>query len=125
MRDNVIGVTFNPDPAHVMGAHAIALALTSPLYIVQEQKRSLVVMSSEGEKEKESGRELPKYSWEEVAKHNSAESLWIVVQDKIYDVTKFMEEVSFIKCMCMVENQGHITTFQSFIAWMGAGDEAR
>jgi cytochrome b involved in lipid metabolism len=51
-------------------------------------------MSSEGEKEKkESRRELPKYSWEEVAQHNSAESLWIVVQDKIYDVTKFMEEV--------------------------------
>lgn len=50
-------------------------------------------MSGEGEKEKESGRELPKYSWEEVAKHNSAESLWIVVQDKVYDVTKFMEEV--------------------------------
>ena len=56
-------------------------------------------MSSEGEKEKESGRELPKYSWEEVAKHNSAESLWIVVQDKIYDVTKFMEEVSFNTCV--------------------------
>ena len=50
-------------------------------------------MSSEGEKEKDSGRELPKYSWEEVAEHNSAESLWIVVQDKVYDVTKFMEEV--------------------------------
>ena len=49
-------------------------------------------MSGEGEKE-ESGRELPKYSWEEVAQHNSAESLWIVVQDKVYDVTKFMEEV--------------------------------
>ena len=56
-------------------------------------------MSSEGEKEKESGWELPKYSWEEVAKHNSAESLWIVVQDKIYDVTKFMEEVSFSTCV--------------------------
>jgi cytochrome b involved in lipid metabolism len=63
-------------------------------------------MSSEGEKEKkESGRELPKYSWEEVAQHNSAESLWIVVQDKIYDVTKFMEEVG-LKINTM--NQGPI-----------------
>lgn len=35
---------------------------------------------------------LPKYSWEEVAKHNSAESLWIVVSNKVYDISKFMEE---------------------------------
>lgn len=98
-----------------------------PTFIFARNKKvSKIIMSSEGEKEKESGRELPKYSWEEVAKHNSAESLWIVVQDKIYDVTKFMEEVSFItNNMCMVENQGPIPTFQSFVAWMGAGDEAR
>ena len=56
-------------------------------------ERSLEGMSGEGEKEQDSGSKLPKYSWEEVAKHNSAESLWIVVQDKVYDVTKFMEEV--------------------------------
>ena len=50
-------------------------------------------MASEGETTKESGNELPKYSWEEVAKHNNADSLWMVIQDKVYDVTKFMEEV--------------------------------
>ena len=92
-------VTFNPDPAHVTGACMCACYDAKPAHfkiLQEEQKRPLLkVMSSEGEKEKEkeSGRELPKYSWEEVAKHNSAESLWIVVQDKIYDVTKFMEEV--------------------------------
>ena len=50
-------------------------------------------MSGEGEKKEESGSKLPKYSWEEIAKHNSAQSLWIVVDDKVYDVTRFMEEV--------------------------------
>lgn len=47
-----------------------------------------------GAEEDSSKKELPKYSWEEIAKHNSAESLWLVVHDKVYDVTKFMEEVS-------------------------------
>lgn len=50
-------------------------------------------MSSEEEKKQDSGSELPKYSWEEVAKHNSVESLWIVINDKVYDVTRFIEEV--------------------------------
>lgn len=39
-------------------------------------------------------KSLPVYSWEEVKKHRSPESLWLVVQDKVYDVTEFMEEVS-------------------------------
>lgn len=37
---------------------------------------------------------LPVFTMEEVAKHNTAESLWLVVHDKVYDVTSFMEEVS-------------------------------
>ena len=36
---------------------------------------------------------LPKYTWEEIAEHRSAESLWVVVHDKVYDITKFMDEV--------------------------------
>ena len=38
-------------------------------------------------------KELPKYTWEEVAKHRTAESVWLVIHNKVYDVTKFMEEV--------------------------------
>ena len=41
-------------------------------------------------------KRLPTYSWEEVGKHNHAESLWIVVHDKVYDVTEFMGEVGTI-----------------------------
>ena len=43
--------------------------------------------------------ELSKYTWEEVAKHRTSESLWIVIHDKVYDVTKFMEEVGY----CILE----------------------
>ena len=47
-------------------------------------------MSSESEKKQNI---LPKYSWEEIAEHKTAQSLWVVIQDKVYDVTRFMEEV--------------------------------
>ena len=37
--------------------------------------------------------ELAVYTWEEIVKHNNAESLWMVLHNKVYDVTKFMAEV--------------------------------
>ena len=36
---------------------------------------------------------LKKYSWEEVRQHQSRSSLWVVVHNKVYDVTEFMDEV--------------------------------
>ena len=47
----------------------------------------------EGEERGSEGGGLKKYTWEEVANHRTAESLWIVIHDKVYDLTKFMEEV--------------------------------
>ena len=38
--------------------------------------------------------EQKKYTWEEIRKHNESRSLWIVVHNTVYDVSKFMEEVS-------------------------------
>ena len=38
--------------------------------------------------------ELKKYSWEEIKDHQSSGSPWLVVHDKVYDVTDFLEEVS-------------------------------
>eukprot|EP00002_Diphylleia_rotans_P039941 TRINITY_DN9382_c0_g1_i2.p2 TRINITY_DN9382_c0_g1~~TRINITY_DN9382_c0_g1_i2.p2 ORF type:complete len:108 (+),score=22.31 TRINITY_DN9382_c0_g1_i2:66-389(+) len=32
------------------------------------------------------------YTWEEVATHNTAKSLWIVLWDQVYDVTKFVSK---------------------------------
>jgi len=50
------------------------------------------VEGAEQQVEEAEEKPLPKYTWEEIAKHRSAKSLWVVVHDKIYDVTKFMEE---------------------------------
>lgn len=35
---------------------------------------------------------MQKYTMEDVAKHNSENDLWLVVDGKIYDVTKFINE---------------------------------
>ena len=35
------------------------------------------------------------YRLEEVSKHNDGRSTWLVIHNKVYDVTKFLEEVSF------------------------------
>ena len=56
-------------------------------------------MKMSGADETPQERTLPKYSWDEVAKHNGPESLWLVIHDKVYDVTKFMEEVSSSVCV--------------------------
>ncbi len=32
------------------------------------------------------------YTMDEVSKHNTAESLWIAVDNKVYDVTEFLEK---------------------------------
>ncbi|MFO0704432.1 MAG: cytochrome b5-like heme/steroid binding domain-containing protein [Candidatus Andersenbacteria bacterium] len=33
-----------------------------------------------------------KFSWEEIRKHHSSKSAWIVIKGKVYDVTKYMPE---------------------------------
>ena len=39
-----------------------------------------------------SDKDLKIYGADEVSKHNTAASLWIIIDDKIYDVTKFLLE---------------------------------
>ncbi len=41
------------------------------------------------------------FSWEEVNEHNNSESLWLVVHDVVYDLTKFMEEVRVCYPACI------------------------
>ena len=40
---------------------------------------------------------LPVYTWDEVAKHNHEQSLWLVISGNVYDVTNFMPEVRSLK----------------------------
>ena len=57
-------------------------------------ERRLVAVMAEPEQQQEAHKEPEKIPWEEIKKHDNSSSLWIVVHNIIYDVTKFMEEVS-------------------------------
>jgi cytochrome b involved in lipid metabolism len=35
---------------------------------------------------------MTKYTWAEIAKHNTVDSLWLVINRKVYDVTKFTND---------------------------------
>lgn len=43
----------------------------------------------------ESETSVKTYSLAEIAAHNSNQSTWVVIHNNIYDVTKFLNEVSF------------------------------
>ena len=32
------------------------------------------------------------YSWEEIGKHDRKEDAWVVVEDKVYNVSKFVDK---------------------------------
>jgi cytochrome b involved in lipid metabolism len=38
------------------------------------------------------------YTLESLKEHSSRESLWMLLHDKVYDVTRFMDEVSGVEC---------------------------
>lgn len=37
--------------------------------------------------------EVKKFTFAQVKEHNKSDDVWIVVNDKVYDVTKFLKEV--------------------------------
>lgn len=47
-----------------------------------------------GDKEDKSPEEVKYYRLSEIEEQNSAKSTWIVIHNQVYDVTKFLEEVS-------------------------------
>ena len=49
------------------------------------------------------GNIVPEFTLSEVAKHHDFTSCWIVVSDKVYDVTEFLNEV----CMALLLMQFH------------------
>lgn len=46
-----------------------------------------------------------KYTYAEVKEHNTPTDLWVVIHDKVYDVTKFLHEVyENIEILCFINN---------------------
>lgn len=51
-----------------------------------------------GEKEDKSPEGVKYYRLSEIEEQNSAKSTWIIIHNQVYDVTKFLEEVSNSYC---------------------------
>lgn len=51
-------------------------------------------MGEENKDEQISNTSTKVYTLAEIAEHKTTDSCWIVVHDKVYDVTKFLDEVS-------------------------------
>ncbi|XP_065828127.1 cytochrome b5-like [Oscarella lobularis] len=49
-------------------------------------------MAEDGENDAGTATTGKVFTYEEVKTHNSSESLWVIIHDKVYDVTKFKEE---------------------------------
>lgn len=40
--------------------------------------------------------EVKKFTYAQVKEHNNEKDVWMVIDDKVYDVTMFLKEVRFI-----------------------------
>ena len=84
----------NTDPLKVTRSESIALARECAYLgrgaMSAEMETESIQQRGEGEG---AAGELKKYSWEEVKQHSTSESAWVVLHDKVYDVTEFLDEV--------------------------------
>lgn len=39
--------------------------------------------------------DVKKFTYAQVKEHNKADDVWLVIDDKVYDLTKFLKEVRF------------------------------
>ena len=86
----------------VLRPRAIARALTActcadviqlPRPVVVARLHACVALRS-GRRFSDMAEELKKITLEEVKSHNVAGSSWLVIHNKVFDVTKFLDEVS-------------------------------
>ena len=89
----------NTDPLKVTRSESRALARECAYLgrgaMSAEMETESIQQRGEGEGAAGEGAagELKKYSWEEVKQHSTSESAWVVLHDKVYDVTEFLDEV--------------------------------
>lgn len=49
--------------------------------------------------------EVKSFTYAQVKEHNNEKDVWIVVRDKVYDVTKFLKEVRFFLAKLIIINR--------------------
>lgn len=48
--------------------------------------------------------DVKKFTYAQVKEHNKATDLWMVIDDKVYDVTKFLNEVGFYMVLVITKH---------------------
>uniref|UniRef100_A0A0E0D6Y6 Cytochrome b5 heme-binding domain-containing protein n=1 Tax=Oryza meridionalis TaxID=40149 RepID=A0A0E0D6Y6_9ORYZ len=83
----------------VQNPNEVAVAVLLPRQAAVDSSRSLVILGRrrlEAAEQREREEEMPTltklYSLEEAARHNTADDCWVVVDGKIYDVTKYLDD---------------------------------
>lgn len=61
------------------------------------------------------------FTKEEVASHNKSEGLWIIIDEDVYDVTKFQEDhpggFLVLSCSCSFSCASPVTMLMLFFMW--------
>lgn len=64
--------------------------------------------------------EVKTFTYAQVKEHNNAEDVWIVVRDKVYDVTKFLKEVYLFLAKLIIINRSiliYLFCFNKLASW--------
>lgn len=59
--------------------------------------RSILFSTAPKGKESEIDKNLKKISLEEVADHDCADDCWMIIYDRVYELTRFLKEVSHLR----------------------------
>ncbi|KAG6550102.1 hypothetical protein Mapa_008058 [Marchantia paleacea] len=76
----------------ILLAVGMSLVILYPAFSARTEHGRLSKSGVENAAVKDKPTEKRNYTAEEVSKHNSAESVWLIIKDKIYDVTPYLDE---------------------------------
>ncbi|KAI1728045.1 cytochrome b5-like heme/Steroid binding domain-containing protein [Ditylenchus destructor] len=81
-----------PSYSYAPVAQPVYIAQMQPTYAVQAPQPLPVAQPASYPQSAFQMAEEKYFTMEEVSKHNSSDSVWIIIEGKVYDVTKFIDE---------------------------------